>query len=155
MKISIQIAKHLREVYLGNNWTASSLKKSLEDVTWSEATQKVYDFNTIAILCNHLHYYVLEDLKVLDGQKLIAKDELSFTHDPITCQEDWQDIKDQMWLDVEIFSSKIEKLSDETMYMDFVENKYGSYYRNLHGIIEHAYYHIGQIVLIKKILRSE
>jgi hypothetical protein len=31
--------------------------------------------------------------------------------------------------------------------------KYGNYYRNLHGIIEHTHYHLGQIVLIKKLLK--
>jgi hypothetical protein len=28
--------------------------------------------------------------------------------------------------------------------------KYGNYYRNIHGIIEHIHYHLGQIVLIEK-----
>lgn len=28
------------------------------------------------------------------------------------------------------------------------------FHRNLHGIIEHTYYHLGQIVLIKKILNE-
>lgn len=34
----------------------------------------------------------------------------------------------------------------------FVEEKYGSYYRNIDAMIEHSYYHLGQIVLINKIL---
>ncbi|MFT4660247.1 MAG: hypothetical protein ACI8XB_000508 [Patiriisocius sp.] len=55
-----------------------------------------------------------------------------------------------MWIDVEKFSSNIEKLSDQKMSDHFVDEKYGSYYRNLNGIIEHAHYHLGQIILIKK-----
>jgi len=35
-----------------------------------------------------------------------------------------------------------------------MEEKYGNYYRNFHGIIEHCHYHLGQIVLIKKMLLS-
>jgi hypothetical protein len=34
----------------------------------------------------------------------------------------------------------------------FVYEKYGSYRRNIDAIIEHAYYHLGQIVLIKKMI---
>ena len=30
--------------------------------------------------------------------------------------------------------------------------KYGNYFRNLTGIIEHLHYHLGQIVLIKKLI---
>ena len=32
--------------------------------------------------------------------------------------------------------------------------KYGTYYRNFHGLIEHAHYHLGQIVLIKKLVAA-
>ena len=35
---------------------------------------------------------------------------------------------------------------------NFVDEKYGSYLRNIDGMIEHCYYHLGQIVLIKKII---
>jgi hypothetical protein len=34
----------------------------------------------------------------------------------------------------------------------FVDEKYGTYQRNIGGMIEHSYYHLGQIVLLKKIL---
>jgi hypothetical protein len=37
----------------------------------------------------------------------------------------------------------------------FSEEKYGNWYRNLHGIIEHAHYHLGQIVLLKKLIREK
>ena len=34
----------------------------------------------------------------------------------------------------------------------FVDEKYGTYRRNIEGIIEHSYYHLGQISLIKKMI---
>jgi len=34
----------------------------------------------------------------------------------------------------------------------FVLEKYGTYRRNIEGMIEHAYYHLGQISLIKKMI---
>ncbi|HAI83731.1 MAG TPA: DUF1572 domain-containing protein, partial [Chitinophagaceae bacterium] len=30
----------------------------------------------------------------------------------------------------------------------------GTYYRNILGLIEHTHYHLGQIALIKKIIRN-
>ena len=36
----------------------------------------------------------------------------------------------------------------------FVDEKYGTYLRNIDGMIEHAYYHLGQVVLIKKLLEG-
>ena len=35
----------------------------------------------------------------------------------------------------------------------FVDEKYGSYERNLDVMIEHCYYHLGQVMLIKKLFR--
>ncbi len=46
MNLTMLIAKHLKEVYFGGNWTASSLKDNLTDVTWQQATTQVYSFNT-------------------------------------------------------------------------------------------------------------
>jgi hypothetical protein len=34
----------------------------------------------------------------------------------------------------------------------FSQKKYGTYYRNLMGVIEHSHYHLGQISLIRKML---
>ncbi len=48
----------------------------------------------------------------------------------------------------------IAQLPEGKLWEDFADKKYGSYYRNLQGIIEHTHYHLGQIVLIKKMLRT-
>ncbi len=46
-------------------------------------------------------------------------------------------------------------LPDAILTTAFYDEKYGSYYRNLQGTIEHSHYHLGQLVLVKKILRQE
>ena len=38
------------------------------------------------------------------------------------------------------------------MKENFVDEKYGTFQRNIEAMIEHSYYHLGQIVLIKKML---
>ena len=40
MDLSKQIAKHLRSLYFGKNWTAVSYKEALEDISWEEANRK-------------------------------------------------------------------------------------------------------------------
>jgi hypothetical protein len=56
--------------------------------------------------------------------------------------------------EAELFAEQIEKIDEAKLFEDFADPKYGSYYRNLLGIIEHTYYHLGQISLIKKILNE-
>jgi hypothetical protein len=154
MNLVSQIAKHFRDVHFGGNWTAVNLKDSLAGVTWQQATTKVYSFNTIMTLVYHIHYYVDAASRVLKGEPLTAKDKYSFDHPPIQSQEDWEKFLDKIWVDAENFARQIEQLADSKLDENFVDGKYGNWFRNLEGIIEHMHYHLGQIVLIKKILQQ-
>lgn len=152
MNPALQIATHFRSVYSGGNWTAVNLKDTLADVTWQQAVRQVYNCNSIATLVYHLHYYVTITAKVLEGRPLDGKDQYSFELPPIRSQYDWEKLLDQMWKEAAAFASLIEQLPEHKLWETFADEKYGNYYRNLQGIIEHAHYHLGQIVLIKKIL---
>jgi len=152
MSLTGQIAKHFRDVHFGGNWTSVNLKDSLTGISWQQATTQLYSLNTIATLVFHMNYYVSAVLKVLQGEPLNAHDKFSFDLPPIRSGEDWEKLLDKTWKDAENFASLIEQLPDSKLGETFSDEKYGNYYRNLHGIIEHIHYHLGQIVLIKKIL---
>jgi hypothetical protein len=152
MNLNSQIAKQLRDVHFGGNWTWSTLKEHLSDVTWQQATTSVYGFNTIAMLVFHMNYYLNTVHAVLEGNPLTAKHALSFDLPPITSQEDWEKLLEKTWADAENFAQWIEKVPESKLWDDFAGGKYGNFYRNIQGIIEHNHYHLGQIVLIKKIL---
>ena len=155
MNLPQQVATHFREVYLGNNWTDVNLKDSLAGVDWELATTQIYSCNTIATLVFHMNYYVAAVSRVLEGEALNARDRYSFELPPVISQEDWKNLVDKTWADAERFAGLVEQFPEERLWEDFSENKYGNYYRNIVGIIEHVHYHLGQIVLIKKILQKE
>ena len=152
MNLPQQIAKHFREVHFGGNWTSVNLKDSLADVSWQQAITKVESLNTIAALVFHINYYVSAILRVLQGGLLDAHDKYSFDVPPIQSPEDWERLLDKLWKDAETFSTLVEQLPESKLSETFVEEKYGIYYRHLHGVIEHTHYHLGQISLIKKLL---
>ena len=152
MNLPGQLAKHLRQAYFGGNWTDSSLKENLVGITWQQATTQVQSFNTIAALVYHMNYYTTAALKVLSGGPLDAKDIYSFDHPPISSQDDWEKMLERVWADAENLSKLIEQLPETRIWENFVDEKYGSYYTNIQGTIEHFHYHLGQIVLIKKFL---
>ena len=91
-------------------------------------------------------------MKVLQGGTLDAKDKYSFEFPPILSPNDWENLLNKTWTDAETFASLAEQLTENKMDETFCDEKYGSYYRNLHGIIDHLHFHLMQIVLIKKIL---
>lgn len=154
MKLTQHTAKHLRDIHFGGNWSTVNFKDVLSDVTWTEATAQYDDFNSIAVLTFHSTYYVRALRDVLEGNPLNAKDEWSFLCPEITSEEDWIRMQEIAWDNAKKGAILIEKLSVEAMEDDFTDEKYGSYFRNIHGIIEHLHYHLGQIVILKRIIRK-
>ncbi|HUQ67107.1 MAG TPA: hypothetical protein VM101_13180, partial [Flavitalea sp.] len=153
--VSQVLAQHLRGVYNGGNWTAVNLKDTLEGISWQQATANMYHLNTIAALVYHINYYVDAILKVLQGSTLDASDKFSFDLKPVTSEEDWQKLISYVFLQADALATQIEKLEEQKLFAVFADEKYGSYYRNISGLIEHTHYHLGQITLIKKILANQ
>lgn len=152
MMTSAHIAKHFRDVQSGGNWTCVNLRDTLSDVSWEQACRKIEGFNTIAALTYHIHYYVHAVLAVLEGRALEAHDKYSYDHPPLNSEQDWQELLDLSRKDAEAFAALVEQLPDDKLWESMAGEKYGSWYRNLQGIIEHTHYHLGQIVILKKML---
>lgn len=145
-----EIARHLRAFYQGPNSAGVNLREALQGCTWQEATTQVGDCNTILALTFHLHYYPREVLKVLRGGPLEARDKYSYDHPPIASAQEWEALLKEVFATAEAMAQAIEQLPPEKLGEIFVKEAYGNFYQNLHGIIEHAYYHLGQIVLLRK-----
>lgn len=153
MSSSSQLAKRFREVLLDGLWIANTnFKDQLSGVSWQLAVTKVDSLNTIAMLTYHIGYYIAGVVNVLEGGDLEIKDKFSFDLPPIESQEQWEALLNKLWVDSEKFASLIGQLPDNKLDEVFVDEKYGTYQRNIDGMIEHAYYHLGQITLIKKML---
>jgi len=153
MSLASQLAKRFREVLLDGLWIANTnFKDQLSAVTWEQAVTKVDSLNTIAMLTFHIHYYIAGVLNVLKGGDLEIKDQFSFDLPPIESEEQWQDLLNRLWTDSEKLASLVEQIPDDKLDEVFVDEKYGTYRRNIDGMIEHSYYHLGQITLIKKML---
>ena len=88
-------------------------------------------------------------LKVLQGGPLDAKDKFSFDDPPIASQQDWESLLEKTWSDAENLALAIEQMPESQLWEHFVDEKWGNYYRCIHGPIEHCHYHLGQIAMLK------
>ena len=152
MTLSKQITNQIREVLLNGTWVATNYKVQLEDVDWKQATTKVADLNTVADLIFHIDYYLVGLIQVFNGGSLDIKDKFSNDAPQITSATEWDKRKQKLFHDAETFANLVEKMTEEELMAPFVEAKYGNNYINIQAMIEHSYYHLGQIVLIKKLL---
>src|SRR3954467_8109926 len=125
MNLTAQIARHLKDVHFGGNWTWVNLKDTLADVSWQQAITQVYSLNTIASLVYHMNYYLNAVLGMLEKNELIAKHENSFKHSSIDSQKEWDALLEKTWRDAEHFASLIEQLPESKLWETFWEEKYG------------------------------
>lgn len=153
MSTTLQLAKRFREVILDGLWIANTnFKDQLSNVNWQQATTKIGSLNTIAMLTFHIDYYIAGLINVFEGGDLEIRDKYSFDLPAIESQDQWETLVNKLLSDAEKFASLLEKMPDSKMNEAFVDEKYGTYLRNIDGMIEHCYYHLGQITLIRKLL---
>lgn len=150
------LASRLREVLLNGKWIANTnFKEQIQVVSWEQAIQKVGNLNTIALLTFHINYYLGGLLNVFKGGNLDIRDKYSFDLPEIKSESDWQALVNDFLSNAETFANQVEQMEDSRLDQPFVDEKYGSYLRNIEGVIEHSYYHLGQVSLIRKMILQE
>lgn len=154
MSQAAQIARHFREMHFGGNTTGVHFEGVLDGVTWEQASRRVHGFHSIATFVFHVNYYIDAVLQVLRGGPLDAHDKFSFDAPAIESADDWAQLLAKFWGDAEAFAELLEAMPDDTLWENMADPKYGNWYRNLHGIIEHSHYHLGQIALVKKLVAA-
>ena len=154
MDTSKQIAKNILQVYFGGNWTEVNIKDTLSNISWKTAIVKPEGFNSILALTYHIHYFVNVQLKFLKEHILVGKDSESYNHPKISSQSDWENLQKQMWIDAKQLSELISELPNSKLNQPISHEKYGTYSANFIGLLEHTHYHLGQIVLINKMISN-
>ncbi|MGE8430924.1 MAG: DinB family protein, partial [Sphingobacterium sp.] len=123
---------------------------------WEQAIFKISNLNSIAALTYHINYYLEGLLTAFKYGKLEISDKYSFDIPTIVSKADWDALVDRLLKNAKLFCDCIASLDENLFDQPFIDKKYGSYLRNIEGVIEHSYYHLGQISLIRKlILQSE
>lgn len=147
------LAARIREVFLTGTWIANTnCKNQIQNVDWQQANEKIEDLNTIALLTFHLNYYLNGLLHAFETGNLNIQDTYSFDMPEIQTESDWSRLADDFLNNAEKFANCVAAMDDALLNSPFIDEKYGTYLRNIEGVIEHGYYHLGQMVLICKLL---
>ena len=150
------LANQTRELMSEGTFIANTnVMLQLDAIDWQDARKKIGNLNSIAELAFHLDYYFEGLLKGYETGVLDTHDRDSFSLKPIVSDADWKELKMRLIRNSKEFANLVEGFSEEQLNAPFIEPKYGSNRRNIQAIIEHGYYHLGQIVLIRKMLSEE
>jgi uncharacterized damage-inducible protein DinB len=151
MKTTDLIAEHLLELFHGKNWTDVSLTDAVSDIKYKEAfAHTKASPNSIASIVQHLAFWNRVMMARLKGVRTEIPKDNGFGISGLETQEKWQEILKDNSQSAEDLANAI-KSFDERKLQDPILTGYPSVYKSLHGLIEHGYYHLGQIVSIKKL----
>lgn len=155
MENATALANRFREVILNGKWIANTnFKDQLDQTALAQATQLIGPHNSIALLTFHINYYVAGILNVFEGGELEIRDKFSFDMPPLETEGDWEQMKTTLYTNAEKFAAHVERLSPEQLDAVFVKEAYGTFRRNIEAMIEHSYYHLGQVSLLRKLTQQ-
>ncbi|MCF3111236.1 DinB family protein [Niabella sp. CC-SYL272] len=153
MKKTDQIAQHLTDVHLGNNWTSVAIADAIRDIDWKEGFATVpFSPNTIASILNHIAYWNGIVAERGRGVKPVIAAHNGFEV-PEATPEHWEALKEELFRSATELAAVIRGFDEEKLDAPVLP-EHSSAYKNFQGQVEHAHYHLGQIVMIKKYLRS-
>lgn len=154
MNIAALIAGHLLDVYAGQNWTGVNLKSTIDDVTYTEAGQITpASSSTIAGLVHHLAFWNQVMTLRIRGEKVEITESNGFDSAPLADEDEWQSLKKDCFKSGKDLAEAIRTLRNEQLAQEILPC-YPSAYKSLQGAVEHVHYHLGQIVILKQLLRA-
>ena len=155
MSTSEDLANRIREAFLNGKWIANTnYKLLLAGINREQALRKFGALNSIASLTYHINYYLDGLLVVFNGGDLTIKDKFSFALPSLNSEEDWIDLKTVLLKNAESLAQKVSLMPEEKLDSPFVRPEYGTYRRNVEGVLEHSYYHLGQISLLIRLFST-
>jgi uncharacterized damage-inducible protein DinB len=146
------LSSRFTQVMLNGTWVANTnYYEALNGLPLSIANKKLGNHNTIAVLAQHINYYINGLNQVFAGGALTITDAQSFNFTPLTTQQQWDAFLTTFFANATTFANYVATMPDATLNEPFVRPEYGTYTNNINAAIEHAYYHLGQITLLKKL----
>ncbi|REH01136.1 DinB family protein [Flavobacterium aquicola] len=149
---SKRISKLYQSIYNGNPWLEVTLENTLKDVTAEQAYRKINpNLNTIWEIVHHLIQWRKNILRRVQGETIITPDHNYFVPIIDPSEVAWAQSLQTLAKSQESWNAFFEEFDDADFDKIYVNNNH-TYYEHIHGIIQHDTYHLGQIVILKKML---
>lgn len=149
---SKRISHLYQSIYNGNPWLDVTLIDTLKDLTAEQAYRKVNpNLNTIWEIVNHLIQWRRNILECVQGETITTPDHNYFVPVIDPSEAAWYQSLQNLSKTQEQWNTFLDYFDDGDFEKIFVNNNH-TYYEHIHGLIQHDVYHLGQIVLLKKLL---
>ncbi|KUJ61344.1 hypothetical protein AR687_12925 [Flavobacteriaceae bacterium CRH] len=152
MSESKRVSNLYQSIYNGNPWLEVTLADTLKDVTAAQAIKKVNpNLNTIWEIVNHLIQWRRNILRRVQGEIITTPDHNYFVPILDSSEPAWEQSLQSLAKSQELWSTFLSDF-DDAGFDKIDPNNNHNFYEDIHGIIQHDVYHLGQIVILKKLL---
>ena len=146
------IVSRLEEVLTKGEWvTGTNYLKEIKDLNWQIAVATPNGLNSVAGLVFHINYYLEGVNTALKDGVLEISDANSFDGFAVSNETEWKALVMRFEMSANRFIETVRHLFLADLQECFFKAEYGTVLRNIDVMVEHCYYHLGQIRLIKKL----
>jgi uncharacterized damage-inducible protein DinB len=152
MTESERITNLFKKLYNGDPWIDINIVSVLYSFTAAQASKRVLpNCNSIWEITNHMIEWRLNVLERLQGTTIKTPSNNYFKDIHDTSNEAWKKTLQKLETTQEKWLNFLKNIKPEDFEKLYQNNKM-TYYEHIHGIIQHDSYHLGQILLLSKIL---
>jgi uncharacterized damage-inducible protein DinB len=149
---SKRISNLYQSIYNGDPWLDVTLVNTLKDVTAEQAFRKINpNLNTIWEIVNHLIEWRKNILQRVQGKEIITPEYNYFISISDSSEEAWKETLAKLEKTQDQWNTFLTYFDDGDFEKIYINNNH-TYYEHIHGIIQHDVYHLGQIVILKKLV---
>ncbi|MEO5569437.1 MAG: DinB family protein [Bacteroidia bacterium] len=146
-----RLKKLLSDHFDGSPWLDVNIMDTLKTISASQAAKKIDHLNSIWQIVNHIIAWRETNLKRLKDE-IAADPQNNFIEEvKDTSEEAWQVSLKKLERSQHNILSFISTAKDSMLEKVYITNGF-SYYEHLQGILQHDAYHLGQIILLKKLM---
>jgi len=149
---SERIADQLKRAFDGEAWHGPSLREALEGVTAAQAVAKpIPGAHSIWEIVRHIAGWDGVVARRLGGEAVSEPPEGDFPPAPAAASEaEWAALIARAFAAHDRLVAQVAALTETDLRRRIDEKPYPAWFM-AHGIVGHALYHVGQIVLLKKV----
>ena len=152
MKETKRITKLFEDLYNGRPWIDVTIMDILKNISAEQAAKKIIpERNSIWQIINHMIAWRENVLLRVQGNGMVTPNNNYFTQLEIISETEWQKALERLANSQEQWIHFLEN-SDESQFDKIYAPNKMTYYEHIHGILQHDAYHLGQIVLLSKLV---
>jgi uncharacterized damage-inducible protein DinB len=148
------LAEQIRLLQHGPNWVDANIADILNSISAEQAAAKpLNNVHSIWEIANHCIDWRMNTCSKLRGEKTEGKGENYFYEVEDTSNSAWNATREKFADSCKQLAALVEQLTEEQFAVTYGPHAITT--RNyIHGIIQHDAYHLGQIVLLSKLLKA-